>query len=159
RRVKRTLPLGMSETYSYDQAGNMLTRTDFNGKKATYSYDQVNRLLSKTPDPSFASVPGFPAGKCSRRITFTYPATGGRASMTDPSGSTSYSYDSRDRLLSKATPEGTLSYTYDVAGNLLSTQSSNANGVNISYTYDKDNRLSTVSDNAPVTGNRPATGT
>jgi RHS repeat-associated protein len=149
RRVKRTLPLGMSEIYSYDQAGNMLTRTDFDGKKTTYSYDQVNRLLSKTPDPSFNAA----------AITFSYTATGRRASMTDPSGSTSYSYDSRDRLLSKATPQGTLSYTYDLGGNLLTTQSSNSNGINIGYSYDKDNRLETVSDNAPVSGTRPGTGT
>jgi YD repeat-containing protein len=33
--------------------------------------------------------------------------------MQDASGSTTYSYDNRDRLLSKATPQGTLNYSYD----------------------------------------------
>ncbi len=45
--------------------------------------------------------------------------------MTDASGSTTYSYDSADRLTSKATPAGTLSYTYDAAGNVASIASSN----------------------------------
>ncbi|MGH9827595.1 MAG: RHS repeat-associated core domain-containing protein, partial [Blastocatellia bacterium] len=80
--------------------------------------------------------------------------------MTDPSGTTKYSYDSRDRLTSKATPEGSLTYSYDNAGNVLSVQSSNANGVNTGYSYDKDERLSTVTDNASVVSGstRPASG-
>ena len=155
RRTKRSLPLGMSESYTYDQAGNLLTRTDFNGKTTRYSYDQMNRLLSKTPDASFASL----GATFAAPITFTYTPTGRRASMTDPSGTTSYKYDSQDRLLAKATPEGTLTYTYDSAGNVLSVQSSNANGVNTTYSYDGDNRLSSVTDNAPATGTRPGTGT
>ena len=48
--------------------------------------------------------------------------------MTDASGTTTYSYDSMDRLSSKATPEGTLSYTYDAAGRVASIASSNTNG-------------------------------
>src|SRR5262245_55208860 len=79
--------------------------------------------------------------------------------MTDPSGTTTYSYDSRDRLTTKATPEGSLTYSYDSAGNLLSTRSSNVSGVNIAYTYDTLNRLATVSDNAPLSGDRTGTGT
>src|SRR5262249_8832577 len=138
----------------YDSAGSMTSRKDFNGKTTTYAYDSMNRLLSKTPDPSFSSI----GATFAAPITFTYTPTGRRASMTDPSGTTIYSYDSRDRLTGKATPEGTLSYSYDSAGNLLSTQSSNANGVNITYSYDPLNRLATVTDNAPVSGTRPPTG-
>ncbi|MGH9762798.1 MAG: hypothetical protein ACREAC_18400, partial [Blastocatellia bacterium] len=158
--MKRSLPAGQSESYSYNSAGNLASHTDFNGKTTTFGYDSMNRLLSKTPDPSFSSVPGFPSGTFSAPITFTYTATGRRATMTDPSGTTKYSHDSRDRLTSKATPEGTLTYSYDSAGNVLSVQSSNANGVNTGYSYDKDERLSTVTDNASVvTGStRPASG-
>jgi len=82
---------------------------------------------------------------------------GQRASMIDASGTTTYTYNNRNRLTSKASPEGTLNYTYDTAGNLLSTISSNANGVNTTYTYDTLYRLATVSDNA--SGIRPGTGT
>ena len=44
-------------------------------------------------------------------------------------------------------PEGNLTYHYYSTGKVESIQSSNANGVNVSYTYDGLNRLSTVVDN------------
>jgi RHS repeat-associated protein len=137
RQVSRTLPLGMFEAKAYDAAGNMASRTDFNGKTTTYLYDALNRLLRKTPDPSL----GQPA------VSFTYTPTGKRASMSDASGTTTYSYDNRDRLITKATPEGTLNYTYDAAGNVKTLASSNSNGANVSYNYDADNRLSSITDN------------
>jgi RHS repeat-associated protein len=67
--------------------------------------------------------------------------------MADGTGTTSYAYDSRDRLLSKSTPEGLLTYTYDAAGNRLSVKSDSAK-YDVAYGYDGLNRLSTVKDNA-----------
>jgi RHS repeat-associated protein len=136
RRTKRTLPVGMSETYAYDAAGNQTSKTDFNGKTTTYTYDSVNRLHTKVPDASFLAP----------TVSITYTTTGQRQLMIDATGTTSYFYDLRDRLISKARPEGTLSYTYDPAGNLISIQSSNTNGASVSYAYDHLNRLSTATD-------------
>ena len=124
----------------------MTSLTHFNGKTTTYTYDTLNRLLSRTPDPTT----GEPT------VSFTYTATGKRASMTDASGTTNYTYDSMDRLTQKATPEGTLNYTYDAAGHLASMTSSHTNGVSASYTYDSLNRLSTVVDGR-LTGNQTTT--
>ena len=137
RRVKRSLPAGQFETYAYDTGGNLQNRTDFNGKNTTFNYDVMRRLLSKVPDASLNQP----------TISFTYNISGQRATMNDASGSTVYSYDARNRLSSKQTPFGTLSYTYNEAGNLLTTGSSNANGVNVDYSYDALNRLATVKDN------------
>jgi len=114
---------------------------DFNGKTTLFAYDGLNRLLSRTPDASFAA----PA------ISFTYTATGQRLSMTDSSGVTSYTYTNRDQVLVKTTPQGALAYSYDLAGNVASTLSSNTNGTNVSYTWDANNRLQTVTD-ARTTG-------
>ncbi len=75
---------------------------------------------------------------------------------TDASGTTTYTYDSMDRLSSKATPEGTLNYSYDAAGHVQSIASSHVNGASMSYTYDSLNRLSTVTDNR-LTGNNVTT--
>lgn len=72
--------------------------------------------------------------------------------MVDASGTTLYTYDERDRLLSKQTPEGTLTYTYDLAGNLLTMRSSNANGTSVNNAYDALNRLSSVTDNRLASG-------
>ena len=65
--------------------------------------------------------------------------------MTDPSGTTTYTYDPQtDRLVSKQTPFGTIAYTYDAAGDVTQIASSNASGSVVAYQYDKLNRLSTV---------------
>ncbi len=138
RRTKRILPGGQEELFAYDAVGNLISRTDFNGNTTTFAYDVMNRLLSETPDA--AAFPGAAA------ITFTYTATGQRATMTDANGLTTFTYDERDRLTSKATSDGTLTYSYDAAGNLLSTTSSNVNGVAVSYQYDALNRLSAAGD-------------
>ena len=71
--------------------------------------------------------------------------------MADVSGSTTYGYDTRNRLTSKQTPFGTLSYTYDSAGDLLSLKSSNTGGASDTYTYDQLDRLSTVTDTSGAT--------
>jgi RHS repeat-associated protein len=125
----------------YDAAGNLKSKTDFNGKTTTYAYDTSNRLLSKTPDASFNANP----------ITFTYFPNGLRQTMGDPSGATTYAYDNRNRLTSKVTPFGTLSYTYDAAGDLLTLKSSNTGGASDTYTYDQLNRLGTVTDASGAT--------
>jgi len=41
----------MSEAFAYDVAGNLASKTDFNGRTTTYSYDVLGRLNTKTPDP------------------------------------------------------------------------------------------------------------
>ncbi|HYJ87392.1 MAG TPA: RHS repeat-associated core domain-containing protein [Pyrinomonadaceae bacterium] len=143
RRVKRVLPAGQFETYAYDTGGNLQTRTDFNGKTTAFIYDVMRRLISKIPDASLNQ----PA------ISFTYNHSGQRATMSDASGTTIYTYDSRSRLSSKQTPFGTLSHTYDDSGNLLTTRSSNTAGTSIDYTYDALNRLATVRDNRLTTLN------
>lgn len=137
RRTRRTLPLGMFETFVYDAAGNVTSRTNFKGETTTYAYDSMNKLIRKTP----AAALNQPA------IGFTYEPSGQRASMTDASGTTTYTYDLRDRLRTKVTPQGTLTYTYGPTNNLTSMTSSNASGVSVTYTDDSLNRLTTVKDN------------
>jgi RHS repeat-associated protein len=132
RRLQRTLPGNQTESYAYDPNGNLSSRTDFNGHTTTYAYDTLNELLSKTPDRFFNASP----------VTFTYTASG-RASMTDPSGRTTYAYDTSDRLEVVNRPAGSLSYTYDVANNLTQIQGP---GFNVNYTYDVLNRLSTAQE-------------
>jgi RHS repeat-associated protein len=137
RRTSRALPAGQIESFTYDAVSNKISCTDFNGRTTTLAYDSLNRLLSRTPDPFLNAAP----------ITFTYTSTGKRASMTDPTGTTTYSYTNRDQVLNKATPQGTLGYAYDLSGNVSSVVSSNTNGTTVAYTWDADNRLASVTDN------------
>ncbi|HEX3526937.1 MAG TPA: Ig-like domain-containing protein, partial [Thermoanaerobaculia bacterium] len=142
RLIKRVLPLGMAELYTYDQVGKRVTRTDFRGKQTSYEFDPMNRLTARRPDPSL----GEPA------VLYSYTETGMRRSMLDASGTTTYTYDQRDRLLTKQTPQGTLTYTYDLVGKPTSMRSSNAGGVSVDYRYDDLHRLENVIDNQLAAG-------
>ncbi len=132
-RTLETQPGGQVATYGYDAVGNLILQTNFNSIVITNQYDVLNRLTNK------ASINGY-------KIAFAYSTTGQRTHMLDASGTTSYTYDSRDRLVTKATPEGTLTYTYDGYGNLQTVQSATANGVSLAYAYDSLNRLTNVLD-------------
>jgi RHS repeat-associated protein len=136
RRIGHTLPGGQTEGFAYDWAGNLIYQTNFNGAVITNQYDVMNRLTNQ------ASVNGYKVG-------YVYTLTGQRQSMTDPSGATSYSYDTRDRLLLKTIawnngPTVSLNYRYDANGNVTNLWSSTANGVNLVYSYDPLNRLANV---------------
>ena len=137
RKTKRTLPLGQAETFGYDPVANVISHVDFAGKTTTMTYDALNRLLGRFPDGSL----GEPAE------TYAYNPTGTRASMTDASGTTTYTHDLRNRMLTKAAPAGTLTYSYDAGGNVASIQSSNANGTSVDYAWNAANQLVSVTDN------------
>jgi YD repeat-containing protein len=80
RVTRRTLPLNMSEAFTYDSVGNLLQKRDFNLRRTNYAYDALNRLTGKTPEATL----GEPA------VFFTYTPTGARAAMVDASGTTAY---------------------------------------------------------------------
>ncbi len=67
--------------------------------------------------------------------------------MLDASGSTTHTYDNRDRVTSKATNAAALNYTYDAHGDELTIASSNSNRASMTYTYDALNRVANVTDN------------
>src|SRR5438046_6135146 len=105
-----------SQTFGYDLAGNLVRHTNFISVVITNQYDALNRLTNRI------STNGY-------QITFSYSPTGQRTNMTDPSGSTSYLYDSRDRLTNKVVswsggPMVSLNYAYDAAANLTNLASS-----------------------------------
>jgi YD repeat-containing protein len=152
RGVQRKLPLGQGESYGYDRVGNLIARTDFNGHTTAYAYDTMNRLTAKTADPFFsqgacAPVSGSTPACGAAQVSYTYTPTGRRASMTDASGATSYAYGRVDRPQVKSTPFGDVRYFWDRAGNQLSLTSPSVSfGASMSYTYDADNRLASVTD-------------
>ena len=139
RRTKRTLPDGRSESYtSYDQLGNLTNKTDFAGNPFTYGYD---------PDSHLTSVSG-PVN-----LGYTYDGFLRRQSMTDPSGTTTFNYDSRDRLAGQTSPSGwgSLTFTNFATGQVNTVLSSNSNGNNLTYQLDALNRASKVFDGVKTT--------
>jgi len=133
RRVSTTLPLGQRSATNYDAVGNVVSQIDFNGQTIHFEYDARNRITTKD----------FSTGM---DTSFAYTLTGQRAMETDARGTTTYTYDSRDRLLSRSEPDGAVaSYTYDDAGHRTSvTATVEGSSLTTSYTFDAVNRVSTV---------------
>ncbi len=93
RLVSTTSPDTGTSTHSYDAAGNPASKSDANGITVNYTHDLLNRLTALNfPDSA-------------QDITYTYDAgtngIGHRTGMTDPSGSTTFTYDNRGRLTGK----------------------------------------------------------
>jgi YD repeat-containing protein len=79
----------------YDVAGNLITSTDANAASTSRTFDALNRLLTSTATH----------GSDSEAISWSYDTAGAGAfrtgripSMTDPTGTTTYSYDRRGLL-------------------------------------------------------------
>jgi RHS repeat-associated protein len=108
RPIGRILPDGSSESRAYDAAGEVTTRTDFEGRTTSYAYDLAGRVVSRTyPD--------------STGVSFTYTPDGLRATATDARGTTTYGYDMRRRLTKLTYPDGrSLAYGYDAHGDRTS---------------------------------------
>jgi RHS repeat-associated protein len=137
RRVSHTMPdTSLVEQFGYDLGGNLIYQTNFLGVIITNQYDVLNRLTNR------GSVNGYQA-------SFRYNAAGQRTNMTDVSGTTSYSYDNRDRLTNKLVswaggPSVSLNYRFDGKGTLTNLWSSTSGGVTNVYQYDALSRLTNV---------------
>ena len=101
---------------------------------STYSYDAANEL--RQIGYSDGATPG---------VGFTYLPTGQRATMSDGTGTTSYGYDSRNRLTSTTNGAGqAVGYGYDADSNL--TGLTYPGTLPVTRTYDALDRLSGVAD-------------
>jgi RHS repeat-associated protein len=144
-RVERsTSPFTGTKTFQYDPAGNILTATDANGSVTTNTYDALNRLTQSVSTRS---------GSPTETVTWAYdnPTSGafgiGRLeSMTDPSGSTTYTYERRGMLASTQQIVGSnsysTSYVYDSNGNRVSIGL--PSGRTLTYGYDYADRQYSV---------------
>ncbi|MBL0125100.1 MAG: RHS repeat protein [Betaproteobacteria bacterium] len=141
--------------FTYDNAGNLLTKTDARGVTATYGYDVLNRV-SSISYPAYQTDPA-------ETVTYTYDGTpisctngkGRLCSITDKTGTTTYSYDNKGRVLSKAQTTlaftQTLSYSYNSAGQLATMTL--PSGKVVAYTY-LNNRVTGITlDGVPVVKN------
>ena len=78
-------------------------------------------------------------------VTEGYDADGNRTSMTDGTGTSSFTYDTLGNLTSETNGAGaTISYAYDPAGNITSI--TYPNGQTVDRAYDGDGDLTSVTD-------------
>jgi len=96
-------PSPCSVGYAYDAAGNRTTVTDQQGQVTTYGYDAANQLTSIS----------YSDGVTPNVSSIVYDADGQRKSMTDATGTSTWSYDSLHRLTSSSNGAGaTVLYGY-----------------------------------------------
>jgi RHS repeat-associated protein len=113
-----------SFTYGLDKVGNRLQFTTSLGGVNSFGYDGLYRLTSWTA-PS------------AQPTSWTYDPVGNRTKMVSPAGTTNYSYDVADELLTA----GTSNFTYDGNGNQLT---KTVGSTTLSYGWDALNRLVSV---------------
>lgn len=118
----------VSESYSHDALGSVLTYTDGEGNVTSYERDlwgRANKIIKA--DGTFES--------------YTYDLSGNIASTTDGKGQiTRYQYNSMNLLSLLTDPLGqTESYKYDKEGRLA--EKHDRNGKTVIYRYNRDNGL------------------
>ncbi len=132
--------LNRQTAWTYDVAGRMQTRTDARGSGSalTYGYNLRDQQTSLT-------APGL-----SVPITMQYDAQGRRTSMTDATGTTTWSYDRADRVNGATQPNaGNLVYGYD-AGDNRTVLTYPTGGPALTYGYFKSNMLKSISQSGVV---------
>lgn len=119
-----------------DGVGNVTYRLDESERTTNYTYDDANQLVAiDYSDPSTPDV-----------TNITYNDNGQRTSMTDGTGTSTWSYDSLGRLTSTTDGAGqTVTYSYDIGGRTTEIDYPGTTGI-VTRAYDDANRLTTVID-------------
>ena len=167
RLIKSVNAMGQTAEYTYDKNGNILSYSDFGGKVTSYTYDRSDRIVSKVSGNERIYYSYSRDGKLIYvndklgRTSYTYDANDGLINVTYPNGkyieyindsfgrktgiktdygTTLYTYDLLDRILSVTDRHGNVtSYEYDANGNRSAVKY--ADGITVTYEYDKLNRL------------------
>ncbi|MFC1429610.1 RHS repeat-associated core domain-containing protein [Streptacidiphilus sp. N1-3] len=135
RKVSRTDPDLRTTSTVIDPSGRVTSSTDAKGRTTTMGYDAAGELLSVAY--SDTSSPG---------TTFSYDPAGRKTSMTDGTGTTSYTYDAFGELTQKITGAGAVvAYGFDNGGNLVS-MTYPGETTAVARGFDADNRLASITD-------------
>jgi RHS repeat-associated protein len=122
---------------SFDAAGNVVSETDARGKTTTHRYDALNRLIQTTFDDGTELTYIYDTGTANR---------GRLMQLTDPSGSTSWSYDGHGRPTQRRQHldgiQLTVNYAYDAQGLLIDL--TYPSGKAVTFGYDLAGRINRI---------------
>jgi RHS repeat-associated protein len=122
-----------SYTYTLGPAGNRTQVQEADGTTRQYAHDDLFRLTGETVSGPVSYTKAFTYDAVGNRLSQTTNGAGAPGTPTAP-GAISYSYDSRDRLLT----DGAIAQAHDDNGNLV-TRTGEA-----TYAWDFENRLTRV---------------
>ncbi len=129
--------------YGYDDNGNLKRQTDARNNSVCFDYDALNRVTTKTARTNVANCTG---GTIAYTVTYGYDAgtngLGRRTSMTDPSGSTNWTYTADGELYSTS-----VNITGAPANPYVTTFEYDAMGRTTKTTYPGDNEQVTQTYN------------
>lgn len=145
-RVATVTNPGGTTTYTYDRS-SLLTQTAYpNGTQAAVAYDGARRQTNVANRQGAAVVSTY---------AYTYDVNGNRTQQIETNGAaaetTTYDYDTTDRLTEVRYPDKTTVYAYDAAYNRSTERTTNsatqAVEVDKTYAYNNRNQLTGVTDN------------
>ncbi len=134
-----TDPAGAVTSYIYDAHGNMISVSYPNNTVHLYNYDALHRVIGVQ---QFDGV-----GALQENYSYTLDAMGKVISAFELGGrSVTYAYDNANRVVQEVIVDAvngnhTANYFYDSVGNRVRL---NANGTNLNYLYDDNDRLTQV---------------
>jgi RHS repeat-associated protein len=140
RLTQKSYPDSTTVNYTYDNDSRLTQVTDPTGTYQ-FTFDNMGRLTATTTSYAFLTGRTF-------TTSYGYDAASNRTGFTDPeSGSTSYAYDTLNRLQTLTPPtaftaSGNFGFGYDALNRRTSL--TRPNSVNTSYSYDNLSRLSSV---------------
>ena len=150
-----TYPTGQEASYAYDAAGRLASVTDWAANSTSYGYDDAGRATAVTRPNGVVTTADYDAAgrliaqvdsrgaSTLQTLAYALDPSGRRLSMTDASGTTTYTYDAAYRLTGVAYPGGrTATYSYDAAGNRTRLVDSAAGTTD--YSYDAADQLLTA---------------
>jgi len=131
--LTKTNALGNGKSWTYDAAGNLISRRDAEGAETEYIYDRMNRINRiEYPDNSVAG--------------FSYDAAGNMLSATNADSTLGFGYDPMNRVSSVTSSVfsvlSVVNYSHDKNGNR--TGLTLPGNKTVTYTYDDVNRLETL---------------
>lgn len=160
RRTNLTLPNGVVVTSAYDNASRLTSLTYTKGATTlgdlTYTYDKTDRRIAvggsfaRTGLPQALSTATYNAAN--QQLTLgnksaTYDNNGNLVTLTDPSGTTMYTWNSREQLTNISGPGLTASFQYDGVGRR---KQKAINGTVTNFLYDKLNVVQELNGTPPV---------